>query len=175
MDGEQFDAFVERGTPRFTHRIAVSGIAASVDGVPAQSFGDALEIANRPRQDATADLQTERSAMTAQPVAIGDTVRVLPNPVKAPVGSIGTVVGFTEMGGHPLVAFAANGRSLIPARCLEQVAGPAPQRPADPARVPLGDAVRIRAVDPVSAAPMVDWAEAPDPKFRDLVDPRRGR
>jgi hypothetical protein len=173
MDGEQFDAFV---APGFTRRTAVVGLAARVEGVRAPSYGDRLAIANRPRSAAAADdHQSEQPAMTAHTVAIGDTVRVLPNPVKAQVGSIGTVVGFTEMGGHPLVAFAANGRSLIPARCLEQVAGPAPQRPADPARVPLGDAVRIRAVDPVSAAPMVDWAEAPDPKFRALVDARRGR
>jgi hypothetical protein len=105
--------------------------------------------------------------MEEQPFQTGDVVRVLPNPVKAPVGGIGTIVGFTEMGGHPLVEFATKHRSLIPARCLVRVAGPAPQRSHDPARVPLGDATSDRALPPVAAPPTVDWADNPDPKLHD--------
>jgi hypothetical protein len=53
-----------------------------------------------------------------QGLLVGDRVQTLANPVKAPVGIVGTIVGFSAGSHHPLVQIAGRGRFLIPALSL---------------------------------------------------------
>jgi hypothetical protein len=57
-----------------------------------------------------------------QGLQVGDQVQILPNAVKAPVGIVGTIVGFSAGAQHPLVQIAGRGRFLIPALSLARQA-----------------------------------------------------
>lgn len=63
---------------------------------------------------------------------IGDQVVVRANTVKMPIGTVGTIVGFSSGSQHPLVTVTTRGRFLIPACSLERL-GPisAPMTPID--------------------------------------------
>jgi hypothetical protein len=50
----------------------------------------------------------------------GDRVKARANAIKVRTGSRGTVVGFSSVGGHPLVDFAGSGLVLIRAEHLER-------------------------------------------------------
>jgi hypothetical protein len=52
---------------------------------------------------------------------IGDQVEVLTNTVKMPIGTVGTIVGFSAGSQHPLVAVTTRGRFLIPACSLARL------------------------------------------------------
>ncbi len=56
---------------------------------------------------------------------IGDQVVVRANTVKMPIGTVGTIVGFSSGSQHPLVEITTRGRFLIPACSLERL-GPLP-------------------------------------------------
>jgi hypothetical protein len=51
---------------------------------------------------------------------VGDRVRARANEIKVRAGSRGTVMGFSSVGGHPLVDFAGSGLVLIRAEHLER-------------------------------------------------------
>jgi hypothetical protein len=53
-----------------------------------------------------------------QGLQVGDRVQILTNVVKAPVGMLGTIMGFSAGAHHPLVEVVGRGRCLIPARSL---------------------------------------------------------
>ncbi len=65
-----------------------------------------------------------------QGLQVGDQVQILANTVKAPVGIVGAIVGFTAGAQHPLVEIAGRGRFLIPALSLVRLdqAGGRPRR-----------------------------------------------
>ncbi len=60
----------------------------------------------------------EPTPLDRQGLQVGDRVQILTNAVKAPVGLLGTIKGFTAGAHHPLVEVAGRGRCLIPARSL---------------------------------------------------------
>src|SRR5215207_7965112 len=51
---------------------------------------------------------------------VGDQVKARANEIKVPAGSRGTVMGFSSVGGHPLVDFRGPGLVLIRAEHLER-------------------------------------------------------
>jgi H+/Cl- antiporter ClcA len=55
-----------------------------------------------------------------QGLHVGDRVQILTNVVKAPVGTLGTIMGFSAGAQHPLVQIAGRGRCLIPALSLRR-------------------------------------------------------
>ena len=94
--------------------------------------------------------------------AVGDRVTARANPIKVPAGSRGTVIGFSEVGGHPLVDFAGAGLVLIRAEHLTRDTEAAPMRPSS-------DTTRLSATPhppPVQTAlspPSLDWFDRPPP------------
>jgi hypothetical protein len=62
--------------------------------------------------------QKEPTPQDRQGLQVGDRVQILTNIVKAPVGTIGTIMGFTAGAHHPLVEVVGRGRCLIPALSL---------------------------------------------------------
>ena len=70
---------------------------------------------------------------------VGDHVAARANEIKVRAGSRGTVVGFSAVGGHPLVDFAGSGLVLIRAEHLARdddstTEARSPGRPRPPAR-----------------------------------------
>ncbi len=57
----------------------------------------------------------------SQGFQIGDQVVVRENTVKMPIGTVGTIVGFSSGSQHPLVTVTTRGRFLIPACSLERL------------------------------------------------------
>jgi hypothetical protein len=60
----------------------------------------------------------EPTPLDRQGLQVGDRVQILTNVVKAPVGALGTIMGFSAGAHHPLVEIAGRGRCLIPALSL---------------------------------------------------------
>jgi hypothetical protein len=97
---------------------------------------------------------------------VGDRVTARANEIKVRAGSRGTVVGFSSVGGHPLVDFSGSGLVLIRAEHLERDADSAP--PARAAgRWGSSGATRLSSTPrppPVAVAPpspVADWYDQP--------------
>src|ERR671911_1528220 len=97
---------------------------------------------------------------------VDDRVQACANAIKVRAGSRGTVVGFSSVGGHPLVDFAGSGLVLIRAEHLER-AGDAPPEARSPGRprssgtTRLSDTPRARAVVAAPSPPPPDWFDRP--------------
>ena len=91
---------------------------------------------------------------------VGDRVTARANPITVPAGSRGTVIGFSEVGGHPLVDFAGAGLVIIRAEHLTR-------DDEAPLTRPSSDTTRLSATPqppPVQAAqspPSLDWFDRP--------------
>ena len=97
---------------------------------------------------------------------VGDRVAARANEIKVRAGSRGTVVGFSAVGGHPLVDFAGSGLVLIRAEHLARDDDPTtetrtPGRPRSPGTTRLSDTPRARAVAVAPAPPAPDWFDRP--------------
>jgi hypothetical protein len=97
---------------------------------------------------------------------VGDHVAARANAIKVRTGSRGTVVGFSSVGGHPLVDFAGSGLVLIRAEHLERDDDSTPEvRPAGGPRssgMPrLSDTPRPPAVAAAPSPPPPDWFDRP--------------
>jgi len=104
----------------------------------------------------------ESHAAAAGGWTVGDRVTARANPIKVPAGSRGTVVGFSEAGGHPLVGFDGVGLVLIRAEHLKRDGEAPPTRPSS-------DTARLSATPRPSPAkaepspPPLDWFDRPPP------------
>jgi hypothetical protein len=93
---------------------------------------------------------------------VGDHVAARANEIKVRAGSRGTVVGFSAVGGHPLVDFGGSGLVLIRAEHLARdddstVEARAPGRPRSAGTTRLSDTPRARAVAAAPLPPPPDW------------------
>jgi hypothetical protein len=98
--------------------------------------------------------------------SVGDGVTALANEIKVRAGSRGIVVGFSAVGGHPLVDFAGSGLVLIRAEHLERDDDPSPEarspgRPRSSVTTRLSDTPRARAVVAAPSPPPPDWFDRP--------------
>jgi hypothetical protein len=97
---------------------------------------------------------------------VGDDVTARANEIKVRTGSRGTVVGFSAVGGHPLVDFAGSGLVLIRADHLERddhltsEARP-PGRRRSPGSMRLSDTPRPPSVAAAPPPPPPDWFDRP--------------
>jgi hypothetical protein len=98
--------------------------------------------------------------------SVGDRVTARANAIKVRPGSRGTVVGFSGVGGHPLVDFAGSGLVLIRAEHLDhdkesttEATSPGRVRSSDTTR--LSDTPRPPAVRTAPPPPPPDWFERP--------------
>jgi hypothetical protein len=97
---------------------------------------------------------------------VGDHVTARANEIKVRSGSRGTVVGFSAVGGHPLVDFAGPGLVLIRAEHLERGDDSAPEanslgRPRSPGTTRLSATPRPAAAAAAPPPPMPDWFDRP--------------
>src|SRR5215218_2809445 len=97
---------------------------------------------------------------------VGDHVAARANEIKVRAGSRGTVVGFSAVGGHPLVDFAGSGLVLIRAEHLARDDGSTteastPGRPRSPGTTRLSDTPRAPAVAAAPLPPPPDWFDRP--------------
>jgi len=97
---------------------------------------------------------------------VGDHVAARANEIKVRAGSRGTVVGFSAVGGHPLVDFAGSGLVLIRAEHLARdddstTEARTPGRPRSPGTIRLSDTPRARAVAAAPPPPSPDWFDRP--------------
>jgi len=97
---------------------------------------------------------------------VGDQVRARTNEIKVPGGSQGTVVGFSSVGGHPLVDFRNSGLFLIRAEHLERDDDSLPSaratgRLGSPGTTRLSSTPRPRAVAVRPPPPLPDWFDRP--------------
>jgi len=97
---------------------------------------------------------------------VGDHVAARANEIKVRAGSRGTVVGFSAVGGHPLVDFAGSGLVLIRAEHLARdddstTETRMPGRPRSPGTTRLSDTPRARAVAAAPPPPAPDWFDRP--------------
>ena len=108
----------------------------------------------------------EGHAAAAGEWTVGDQVAARANEIKVRTGSRGTVVGFSSVGGHPLVDFSGSGLVLIRAEHLQR-AGDAPPEARSPGRprssgtTRLSDTPRARAVVAAPSPPPPDWFDRP--------------
>ena len=94
--------------------------------------------------------------------AVGDRVTARANPIKVPPGCRGTVVGFSEAGGHPLVDFDGAGLVLIRAEHLKRDVEAPPTRPSsDTPRLSATPRPPPGQAEP--SPPPLDWFERPPP------------
>jgi hypothetical protein len=98
--------------------------------------------------------------------SVGDRVTARANEIKVRAGSQGTVVGFSAVGGHPLVNFAGSGLALIRAEHLARdhdsttettTAG----RRRFPGTTRLSDTPRPTALAAAPSPPPLDWFNRP--------------
>jgi hypothetical protein len=92
-----------------------------IDGDPANGFdahGGPLGSTTRIPETSTTMTPKEPTPVDRQGLQIGDRVRIMTNAVKASVGIVGTISGFSTGSQHPLVEVAGRGRCLIPALSL---------------------------------------------------------
>src|SRR4051794_29513176 len=97
---------------------------------------------------------------------VGDQVRARTNEIKVPGGSQGTIVGFSSVGGHPLVDFRNSGLFLIRAEHLERDDDSLPSARAtgrleSAGTTRLSSTPRPRAVAVASPPPLPDWFDRP--------------
>jgi hypothetical protein len=97
---------------------------------------------------------------------VGDLVAARANEIKVRAGSRGTVVGFSAVGGHPLVDFGGSGLVLIRAEHLARdddstAEARAPGRPRSAGTTRLSDTPRARAVAAAPLPPPPDWFDRP--------------
>jgi len=97
---------------------------------------------------------------------VGDHVAARVNEIKVRAGSRGTVMGFSTVGGHPLVDFAGSGLVLIRAEHLARadestVEAGTPGRSRFPGTTRLSDTPRPPAVVAALPPPVPDWFERP--------------
>jgi hypothetical protein len=97
---------------------------------------------------------------------VGDRVKAGANEIKVRTGSPGTVVGFSSVGGHPLVDFAGSGLVLIRAEHLARdddstTEARTPGRPRSSSTTRLSDMPRAPGVAAASPLPLPDWFDRP--------------
>ena len=97
---------------------------------------------------------------------VGDHVAARANEIKVRAGSQGTVVGFSAVGGHPLVDFAGSGLVLIRAEHLQRdgdstTEARSPGRQRSPGTSRLSDTPRPPAIVAASPPPPPDWFDRP--------------
>ena len=97
---------------------------------------------------------------------VGDRVAARANEIKVRAGSRGTVVGFSAVGGHPLVDFAGTGLVLIRAEHLARddestTETRTPGRPRSPGTTRLSNTPRPPAVAAASPPQPPDWFDRP--------------
>ena len=97
---------------------------------------------------------------------VGDQVVARANEIKVRAGSRGTVVGFSAVGGHPLVDFAGSGLVLIRAEHLQRDGDSTPEtrssgKPRSPGATRLSDTPRPPAVTAAPPPPPPDWFDRP--------------
>lgn len=107
----------------------------------------------------------EAHAAAAGGWIVGDRVRARANTINVRTGSTGTVMGFSEAGGHPLVDFAGSGPALIRADHLESDddATLAARSPAarSSGTTRLSATPRPPAVEAAGVLPQLDWFDQP--------------
>ena len=108
----------------------------------------------------------EDHAAAAGEWTVGDQVAARANGIKVRAGSRGTVVGFSAVGGHPLVDFAGSGLVLIRAEHLARdddstTETRTPGRPRSSGTTRLSDTPRARAVVAAPSPPPPDWFDRP--------------
>ena len=108
----------------------------------------------------------EGHAAAAGEWTVGDHVTARANEIKVRAGSRGTVVGFSAVGGHPLVDFTGPGLVLIRAEHLQrdgdatsEARSPGGRR--SPGTTRLSDTPRPRAVAAAPPPPPPDWFDRP--------------
>ena len=96
---------------------------------------------------------------------VGDRVRARANEIKVRAGSRGAVMGFSSVGGHPLVDFAGSGLVLIRAEHLERDDDSTPEARATgrprPGATRLSATPRPAAVAAAPSPPPPDWFDRP--------------
>jgi hypothetical protein len=97
---------------------------------------------------------------------VGDHVAARANEIKVRAGSRGTVIGFSAVGGHPLVDFAGCGLVLIRAEHLARdddatTEARTPGRPRSPGTTRLSDTPRPRTAAAAPLPPPPDWFDRP--------------
>jgi hypothetical protein len=97
---------------------------------------------------------------------VGDRVTARANEIKVPIGSRGTVMGFSSVGGHPLVDFSGSGLVLIRAEHLERDDDSAPAERAtgrwgSSATTRLSSTPRPPAETVKTPPPLADWYDRP--------------
>jgi hypothetical protein len=108
----------------------------------------------------------EGHAAAAGEWTVGDHVAARANAIKVRAGSRGTVVGFSSVGGHPLVDFSGSGLVLIRAEHLARDDDPTtetrtPGGRRSPGTTRLSDTPRARAVVAAPSPPPPDWFDRP--------------
>ena len=114
---------------------------------------------------------TDEDHTAARGWRIGDRVTARANEISVPTGSRGTVVGFSRIGGHPLVDFASSGLVLIRAEHLDDlddadVSPPVARVPgtSGPSATPrLSATPRPPGGTAEPAPPVADWFARPAP------------
>ena len=97
---------------------------------------------------------------------VGDRVRARANEIKVRAGSRGTVMGFSSVGGHPLVDFAGSGLVLIRAEHLERDDDSTPESrspggPRSSGTTRLSSTPRPSAIEAAPSPPPPDWFDRP--------------
>lgn len=97
---------------------------------------------------------------------VGDQVAARANEIKVRTGSRGTVVGFSAVGGHPLVNFAGFGLVLIRAEHLARdddstTEAGTPGGSRSPGTTRLSDTPRAAVVAAAPLPPPPDWFDRP--------------
>jgi hypothetical protein len=108
----------------------------------------------------------EGHAAAAGEWTVGDQVAARANAIKVRAGSRGTVVGFSAVGGHPLVDFSGSGLVLIRAEHLQRDDDATSEarslgRPRSSGTTRLSDTPRARAVVAAPSPPPPDWFDRP--------------
>src|SRR5215211_4613617 len=108
----------------------------------------------------------EAFAAAAGEWIVGDQVRARANEIKVPRGSQGTVVGFSSVGGHPLVDFRGWGLVLIRAEHLERdnnssLSARVTGRSGPSGTTRLSSTPRPRAAAVALPPPLPDWFDRP--------------
>ena len=97
---------------------------------------------------------------------VGDRVTARANAIKVRTGRRGTVIGFSAVGGHPLVDFAGSGLVLIRAEHLARdddsiTEVRTPGQPRFSGTTRLSDTPRAPAVTAAPLPPPPDWFDRP--------------
>jgi hypothetical protein len=118
----------------------------------------------------------EDHAAAAGEWTVGDQVAARANAIKVRAGSRGTVVGFSAVGGHPLVDFAGSGLVLIRAEHLQRDGDATSEArslggPRSSGMPRLSATPRPAAVAAAPPPPPPDWFDRP-PDAQGTIMPR---